>query len=162
MADDWNDEEHEAFSKRWTCKWLDGCHIDVDGKCTAHSSHADRKYKVIRLGEMDSDYEAWARPVLKDMTFNVITVKHQEFTRAWKKSSTYKACYRVIEETIFRQERLKITACMCLGLGSFTGVHHKKDGPAWRDRSLSQLVAFECWVDQLSIHSLGTESVPDK
>ena len=136
MTDDWNDEELRLFSKRWTC--------------TIHSKFYDPD-RLHRLSDEISDWKAWARPVFKDIDFDVITVKHQKYTDIWRGSEAYKASFNLIEQTVLPQKHLDVTICMCLGLGSFTGVHGKEFGEENRNRVLSQLVAFEGWVEQLSM-----------
>ena len=106
------------------------------------------KNELVRLKDIDSDWNAWVSPVFKGITFEVISTRHHEFTEAWKASSTYQACYKLLNEVMVRQEKLKITACMCLGLGSFTGIQ-PISGYDFRKAALSQLVAFEGWGDQL-------------
>ena len=138
MADDLTIMESIAWSKR----------------CTMHPAHKavcveESENDVSRLGDIDSDWKAWVSPVFKGITFDTISAKHQEFKDAWKQSEWHQACYKAIEDTVFAQANLNITTCLCLGLGSFTGIQRKTKGHL-RDVSLSQLVAFECWVDQLS------------
>ena len=83
------------------------------------------------------------------MSFDVVSASFDKLKEIWKASPCYKACYKAIEETVSKQEDLSINACMRLGLGSFTGIHLKFEYD-YRECSLSQLVFFECWVDQLS------------
>ena len=134
MIDDWNDEEQELFERRWT---------------SISRTRYDRN-KVGRLSDSISDWKAWARLIFKDMTFDVVTVKHQKYTEIWRGSEAYRFLFKSIEQTALKQNRLEVSLCMCLGLGSFTGVHHKDIGEKSRNCSLSQLVAFEGWVEQLS------------
>lgn len=128
--------------------------IEWSKRCTMHShriavSAEESENRIFRLGDIDSDWKAWVSPVFQGITFDTISARHQGFKDAWKLSAWYHACYKAIEETVFAQASLNITTCMCLGLGSFTGIRRKSKGHG-RDVSLSQLVAFECWVDQLS------------
>ena len=138
MAEDPTTKELEAWADR----------------CTEYSkrtgSVGDAENRIERLGDVDSDWKAWVSPVYKGIiTFDTISARYQESKNAWLQSAWYQASYKAIEETVFAQANLNITTCMCLGLGSFTGIHGKRETD-WRDRALSQLVAFECWVDQLS------------
>lgn len=135
MTDDWNEEEWKLFCKGWT---------------STSKGYYDPN-KVRRLSDGISDWKAWARPIHKDMNFDTITVKHQNYTEAWRSSATYKASYEAIERTVLTRNHLEVALCMCLGLGSFTGVCHKDTGTRSRHRAFSQLVAFEGWVEQLSI-----------
>ena len=136
MTDDWNDEEMRLFQKRW--------------KTTYHLKYYDPN-RVHRLSDGISDWKAWARPVFKGMNFDVITVKHQEYTNIWRGSEAYRASFNLIEQTVLKQKDLEICICMCLELGSFTGVHSKAFGDESRHGVLWQLVAFEGWVEQLSM-----------
>ena len=136
MTDDWNDEELELFQKRWTCDTIVVSDPNTD--------------KVDRLSDRTGDWKAWALPVFKDMNFDAITVKHQNYTETWRDSAAYRASFELIEQTVLKQNHLEVSICMCLGLGSFTGVHHEDIAEKSRNRSLSQLVAFEGWVEQLS------------
>ena len=121
--------------------------IEWSKRCTMYSRGSDSENSIYRLGDTDSDWKAWVSPVFKGITFATVTARYQELTDAWKQSEWYQTCYNAIEKTVFAQANLNITTCMCLGLGSFTGIT-SKGNEYRRDKSLSQLVAFECWVDQ--------------
>ena len=111
--------------------------------------YVDSDWEPPDMDERNLDYSALVTEIAPDMTFDLISAKYQSFTETWKNSSAYHQCYGLIERTALQQEKLQITHCMCLGLGSFTN-HSNYDYASWRGCSLSQLVVFESWVDQLS------------
>ena len=83
-----------------------------------------------------------------------IAAKHTEYGRRWRESEAYKQSAGFIQSTLLPLENLYIDCCICLGLGSFTMdeplLHH---GPDPR-RALSQLVAFESWIELLKARFL--------
>ena len=134
MAEDRKDQEQEDHYRKLTMS------IPLGGP---------PDYTVARLKDIECNWDAWVSPVFKDMSFEVVSAKYDALKETWKNTSAYEAFRTAIEETVFKQEKLSINACMCLGLGSFTGIY----STSWtrlRHYSLSQLVLFECWVEQLS------------
>ena len=111
--------------------------------------YVDSDWEPPDIAELNLDYSAIVTDIAPDMTFDVISAKHQSFTETWRKSSAYHQCRSVIERTALQQQKMQVTHCMCLGLGSFTD-RSNYDFASWDGRSLSQLVVFEGWVDQLS------------
>ena len=88
--------------------------------------------------------------VASGMTFDVISAKHLALTRTLRKSPTYRTSYKVLQNSVLKQNRLQITHAVCLGLGSFTGMDFGgHSDPSYHDKVLGQLVAFEGWIDQL-------------
>ena len=90
-------------------------------------------------------------PVADGMTFEVISAKHQQFVNAWVYHPLHRVGYRTLKNSVLKQERIRITRAVCLGLGSFTGAYG--DGQVnvmFQERVLWQLIAFGCWIDQLS------------
>lgn len=76
------------------------------------------------------------------MTLELFSEKHQRFTNEWRGLPLYQSWVDTIKQTVWQQQNLKITSCMCLGLGSFSGSNAC-------NRSLAQLVVFESIFDLL-------------
>ena len=120
---------------------------DLNKPRLSRSTRAGPNGTILRLKDIEFNRDAWVDPVSEAMSFDVVAADFDRLKETWKDSPSYKACYKVIEDTVFKQENLSISACMCLGLGSFTGVQRNVER---NHHSLSQLVVFECWMDQLS------------
>ena len=75
--------------------------------------------------------------------------KHQKYTDAWTSSSGYSACREFLTNTVLKQANIHITQCMCLCLSSLSTQAYECDKDY--SRPMSQLVAFEGWVDSLSM-----------
>ena len=108
------------------------------------------KQAILRLSDIDSNWDAWVMPVAKGMTIDLIGQKHEKVTREWKSSPLYAAYSDTINNTVLKQKNISITAAMCLGLKSITSGYPFRL-PVATDRSFDQLVAFESWIWQLSI-----------
>ena len=112
----------------------------------------------LRLRPVDGDPATLKSAVVEGMTSAVLDAKHIYFTLKWKESRTFRACHTALQDTIMVQQNPKVTQCMCLGLGTFTGDDRERDNDDGdRDDSLMQLVAFECMIEQLSKDSHITQ-----
>lgn len=149
MASDKNEQEEQEYNRRTN-------EVATDRYHRYPHNYADPNARLLRLGDYASDPKACAEPVFKGMTFEVISQKHQEFTKAWRELPEYHMWVHAIEETVLKQQKLHITSCMCLGLGTFTGTVQITE-PRFREVHLAQLVVFESLIDLLSTssHSLG-------
>ena len=106
----------------------------------------------LQLRRLDRDPATLKSAVVEGMTSAVIYAKHNYFNLKWKESPTFRSCHTAFQNTIMVQENLKVTQCMCLGLGTFTGDDTERDvDDEDRNDSLMQLVAFECMIEQLSM-----------
>ena len=79
------------------------------------------KGRLERLGDTSSDWKSWVTPVPKGMTFELFVDKQQRLTNQWRGLPVYRQWIDTIKQTVWQQQKLKITSCMCLGLGSFSG-----------------------------------------
>ena len=95
------------------------------------------------------DYGSWPNPIAAGVSLGSLIAKHQKYTDAWTSSSGYSACRELLANTVLKQANIEITQCMCLCLSSLSTEAHEfhKD----YSRPMSQLVAFEGWVDLLSM-----------
>ena len=83
--------------------------------------------------------------------FDHLLAKHDKFTKAWKASEAYRELYDFFTDVLLNIDTFQIKSCMCLCLGSITAEWPHVEG--WVDpgtNSLSQLVAFESWIELLS------------
>lgn len=70
--------------------------------------------------------------------------------KTWKESAAYQELSTFFNQTLLKQETLRINSCMCLCLGSFSADTKYPGRKSYKD-SLSELVAFESWVELLSM-----------
>lgn len=80
-----------------------------------------------------------------------LIAKHQKYTDAWRSSSGFSACHELLTNTVLKQENIRVTQCMCLGLDTLSGRQMVPQGKKKYSRPMSQLVAFEGWVELLSM-----------
>lgn len=99
------------------------------------------------------------REPISGTTMNTLLAKHEKFTKVWKASETYRELHEFLTEVLCNIDKFQIKSCMCLCLGSLTADWPRVGGwdreEEWGDSyttSLSQLVAFESWIELLSEH----------
>ena len=85
-------------------------------------------------------------------TVDTLLEKHQTFTKIWKESAAYHDLRTFFTDTVLKIECFRITACMCLGLGSLSAVYGTKDPGDCRS-AMYQLVAFESMIELLSMRN---------
>ena len=89
-------------------------------------------------------------------SIDTLLAEHERYTKAWKASDAYRELYEFFTDVLLNINTFQITSCMCLCLGSMTAqwpnvewlYRGGRDHPCVR--SLSQLVAFESWIELLS------------
>lgn len=64
------------------------------------------------------------------LTFDMVLEQHQKCMRRWQESDCLNALERIISGQVLTSENLRITRCICLGLGSLT----RNDGCGERSR----------------------------
>ena len=89
--------------------------------------------------------------IAEGVSLESLIAKHQKYTDTWRSSSGYSACHELLTNTVLKQESIQITQCMCLCLGSLSGQVGMICLGENYSRSMSQLVAFEGWVELLSM-----------
>ena len=138
--------------------------------CSRRSSSDDSDKPVKSLSEVQDFFSFKPEPVDLSLTMDTLATKHQEFTKEWRASSTYGTCFEAIRATVLQQKKLNIDRCICLGLGTFTSTPYMLADDVKktlygdrRDRSFSQLVVFEGWIEQLSefFLSMSTQNKAD-
>lgn len=95
-----------------------------------------------------ADWKAWEAPIPENSNLSTLQTSHRELAEAWKDSSAYDTCCNLFQNHVLRQETLKITSAMCLGLGSLSedsGIEYEES----RGNPMSQLVVFESWLQLL-------------
>lgn len=107
------------------------------------------KQAVPRLRDLRSDWEKHICTVDPEMTVDKLSKKHEIFKAEWEASDSYRTHTKIFENTVLQQNKLSITACMHLGLGSMNSGDRGR-GPRACDRSMKQLVWFESLVNMLS------------
>ena len=90
----------------------------------------------------------WPQPIAEGVSLESLVAKHQKYTDAWTASSGYSACREMLTNTVLKQANIQITQCICLCLYSLSA---DDSAPKHYNRSMSQLVALESWVDVLSM-----------
>lgn len=84
-------------------------------------------------------------------SIDTLLAKHERFTEAWKASEAYRELHEFFTDVLLKINTFQIKSCMCLCLGSITaGRPCLEDFDVPCTNSLSQLVAFESWVELLS------------
>ena len=83
--------------------------------------HDDPDSRLERLSDSYSDWKSCVTPVPKGMTFELFADKDRRFTQVWRVLPVYELWVDTIKQMVWQQHKLKITSCMCLGLGPFSG-----------------------------------------
>ena len=68
-----------------------------------------------------------------------------KIAKKWKASEMYKAVKNAFEQQLLKADNLRITSCICIGLGTMTAEFIGR-----ADTSLSQLAALESMLELLS------------
>ena len=84
------------------------------------------------------------------MTMSILKEKFEKFNLRWRESAAYNDTEAWFDQTLPNLETMQIDSAVCLALGSFTGERSVQYALRDAERSLSQLVAFESWIDSLS------------
>ena len=95
-----------------------------------------------------ANWKACEAPVAENMDIRTLNLAHQRLMEAWKTCDTAITCSSLFKSKILSQKKQQITSCMCLGLGSLSGLRSSQR--EWEDRSMSQVVVFESWLEPLS------------
>ncbi len=83
-------------------------HIMKGSRCQRHQRH-------ISFPEDGMPMEA-----LKDLTVDKILVKFYKYCKKWKESECFQAFQLNLEDDVLASEKVNLTRCVCLGLGSLT------------------------------------------
>ena len=104
-----------------------------------------------------SPKQVHTRPTFADVWQEDLIAEHQLYTDEWRSSSDYFACHELLTNTVLNQSNIQITQCMCLFLHTLSGQSMllREGAEKTYVRGMSQLVAFEGWVELLSMcHNL--------
>ena len=113
--------------------------VDADG--WTHVARGPRNNKALILSDGAEPSSSAA------FDASAFAAKHTDCTRRWRESAAYVQSADFIRSTVLSIEGAPIDRCICLGLGSLNPDESPQlQGPDPR-RSLSQLVAFESWVE---------------
>ena len=105
----------------------------------------------ISLASLSAGQPSLGSPVAEGVSLDSLIAKHQKYTDAWRTSSAYSECRELLINTVLKQKNIRITQCMCLCLGSLSTQQTVGRGKKKYSHSMSQLVAFEGWVESLSM-----------
>lgn len=105
----------------------------------------------ISLASLSAGEPFLGPPVAEGVCLDSLIAKHQKYTDAWRTSSAYSACRELLINTVLMRKNIRITQCMCLCLGSLSTQQTVGRGKKKYSHSMSQLVAFEGWVESLSM-----------
>ena len=89
----------------------------------------------------------WAgpQPILPGMTIQKLREQYHESAQKWENSEPGRISAAVLGDVLNEHANLKITSCVALGLGSFSGDRERSWG-LLADAPMSQLVAFTSWI----------------
>ena len=108
-------------------------------------------YRPLELSWWDCDIEtADDEGAENRLSLADVQKLHEKFTKRWRSSIEYQKLRTFFNEVVLNLDAMQITSCMCLCLGSMT----QPMGCSCCNWSLSQLVAFESWIEILSRSSL--------
>ena len=100
----------------------------------------------------DPDHcHSYPEPIAEGVSLESLIAKHRKYTDRWTGSSGYFACRELLTNTVLKQTNIQITQCMSLCLSSLSAERDPDLGGTKYSRPISQLVAFESWVDLLSM-----------
>ena len=99
-------------------------------------SRAQRHQRNVSLNEYLKPLEP-----PEDLTVDKMKDKFQKFCQHWKESESFKNFKLVLEEGILASEKVELTRCVCLGLGSLGG----------RDASMYELVFLYTTLETLGL-----------
>jgi len=140
------DRRREDHDDAWK-KYLETGNVEYLGPHHVVSSGDPFKGHYSLRGDI-ADWKAWEAPIPEDANLGTLQASHPELAEAWKDSSAYNTCCNLFQNHVLKQETLKITSAMCLGLGSlseYLGAEYE----ACRENPMSQLVVFENWLQLL-------------
>ena len=108
------------------------------------------EWKPPSLASLEQVHEG---PTIAEISLEALIVKHQEYTDEWRSSSEYSACHKLLTNTVLNQSNIQITQCMCLCLDTLSGksITRRLGVETRYCCAVSQLVAFEGWVELLSM-----------
>ncbi len=106
--------------------WKTYCETgNVEDLCPYHVvSSRDPFYGNYSLQGDIADSKAWEAPIPETANVGTLQMSHRELAEPWKDSSAYNTCCNLFQDHVLRQETLKITSAMCLGLGSLSEDFH--------------------------------------
>ena len=109
-------------------------------------------YRPLELSWWDCEEEcAEQEPIANLPSLSQVEKMHAKFTKAWKSSIEYQKLRFFFNEVLLKLDTVQITSCLCLCLGSVT----EPAGCPCCNWPLSELVAFESWIELLRKSILG-------
>lgn len=103
---------------------------------------------IPRLRDFRIDMKKLVMPMDKEMTREKLSERYERLKRDWEVSDSHRILVKAFEDTVLKQKKLSITACMCLGLGSMNSGSRRRNQDNC-DKSMKQLVCFESWIGLL-------------
>lgn len=102
----------------------------------------------------------WAdpQPILPGMTIQKLQEQHHKSTQKWENSEPWRISAAALRDVLKENANLKITSCVALGLGSFSGGLERSWGPL-ADAPMMQLVAFASWIKIFREHFQSSPKV---
>lgn len=108
------------------------------------------QHRVLKLADYEGNFELWQHPIPRDASMETLSEQHRILQEYWRGSPESHSFTELIIKVILKQEKLKVSSGMCLGLGSLTADREgKPHGKGMENCSLCQLVAFEACIELL-------------
>ena len=98
----------------------------------------------------------FAVPVFPGVTLEKVQAVHKEGMERFKQSQAYQTGKDVLINVIQKQKNLNISSALMIGSGSFSSEdvagspEHVQGWTPYGTIPMTQLIAFECWVEILS------------
>ena len=129
------------------------CGYEEDNVCPNCGENLD---SISYTGELG----AWSdpQPILPGMTIQKLQEQYHESMQKWENSEPGRISAAVLRGVLNENVNLKITSCVALGLGSFSGGPERFWG-FLGDAPMSQLVAFTSWINIFREHFQSSPKV---
>lgn len=112
--------------------------------------HEELQHRAMKLVDYEGNYELWQYPIPRDASIETLSEQHRTLQEYWRASPESHSFKELFIKVILKQQKLKVSSGMCLGLGSLTADREgKPHGKGIENASLCQLVAFEACIELL-------------
>ncbi len=142
--DEYDDDSQMPVTTRWTSR------LELGPYERIIPDSEELQHRILKLADYEGNYELWQHPIPKDASVETLLEQHRILHEYWRLSPESHSFKELFVNVILKQEKLKVSSGMCLGLGSLTADWEgKSHGKGMENRSLCQLVAFEACIELL-------------